>query len=148
MNEKETNIAIGCDHAGYIMKEYIKKTLINEGYQVKDYGCFSEERVDYPDFAHAVANAIANGSSDKGILICGSGNGVCMTANKHKEIRAALCWNNEIALLSRLHNDANIVCIPARFINEQLASEIIRIFLITEFEGSRHEQRVKKIPYY
>ena len=140
------NIAIGCDHAGYTMKEYIKQKLTNEGYEVKDHGCFSDEKVDYPDFAHPVANAVAEGISDKGILLCGSGNGVCMTANKHKEIRAALCWNAEISKLSRLHNDANILCLPARFISNELADEIVKIFLTTDFEGGRHEKRVNKIP--
>jgi ribose 5-phosphate isomerase B len=146
MINKEISLAIGCDHAGFQMKEHLKQTLTNAGFNVKDYGAFSEERADYPDYAHAVANAVATGSYSKGILICGSGNGVCMAANKHQEIRAALCWNVEISKLSRLHNDANIVCIPARFISEELADEIVKIFLDTEFEGGRHEQRVKKIP--
>jgi ribose 5-phosphate isomerase B len=147
MMNKEKSIAIGCDHAGYAMKEHVKQTLTNEGYQVKDLGTYSDERADYPEFAHAVAIAVASGSSERGILVCGSGNGVAMTANKHKEIRAALCWNTEIAELSRLHNNANIVCLPARFISNELANDIVKIFLNTEFEGGRHEQRVKKIPF-
>jgi len=146
MIDKQKNLAIGCDHAGFLMKEFIKKSLTADGLIVKDFGTYSEERADYPEFAHAVAKAVADGSCTKGILICGSGNGVCMTANKHQEIRAALCWNTEISKLARLHNDANVVCIPARFISEELAIDIVRIFLITEFEGGRHEQRVKKIP--
>ena len=146
MVDKEKNLAIGCDHAGYQMKEYLKKVLISDGFKVKDFGTFSEERADYPDFAHPVANAVANGECEKGILICGSGNGVCMTANKHKEIRAALCWCTEISKLSRLHNDANIVCLPSRFIDDKTAYDIVKIFLITEFEGGRHVQRINKIP--
>jgi len=146
MIEKNKKISIGCDHAGYLLKEVIKKLLLQEGYEVKDNGAFSESSVDYPDFAHMVAKDIASENYQKGILICGSGNGVCMTANKHMEIRAALCWNEEIAKLSRLHNDANIVCIPARFLDTAVAIDIVNSFLNTEFEGGRHELRVKKIP--
>jgi ribose 5-phosphate isomerase B len=146
MIEKTKKIAIGCDHAGYLLKEIIKKMLLENSVTVKDDGTYSEESVDYPDFAHAVANDVAQGNCEKGILICGSGNGVCMTANKHKEIRAALCWTAEIAELSRKHNDANVVCIPARFLETSVALDIVKSFLITEFEGGRHERRVKKIP--
>lgn len=146
MIEKNKKIVIGCDHAGYLLKEIIKKMLLEKGFTVKDDGAYSEESVDYPDFAHAVAIDVAQGNCEKGVLICGSGNGVCMTANKHKEIRAALCWTAEIAELSRKHNDANVVCIPARFLETAVALEIVISFLTTYFEGGRHERRVKKIP--
>lgn len=146
MIEKEKKIAMGCDHAGYCMKEEIKKYLEGEGYMVKDFGTYSEDSVDYPDYAHPVADSVENGLYEKGILICGSGNGVCITANKNKGIRAALCWNVEVAALARMHNDANIVCIPARFIEKELAIDIVKTFLNTAFEGGRHERRIKKIP--
>lgn len=144
--EKNLNIAIGCDHAGFKYKEKIAKQLEKEGYVIINFGCFSEDSVDYPDFAHPVAEAVKNKNNTIGILLCGSGNGVCMTANKHKEIRAALCWTIEIAKLSRIHNDANIVCIPARFIDFDTANEIVKIFLNTPFERGRHQNRVNKIP--
>ena len=137
---------IGNDHAGYRTKKKIKTSLESSGYKVKDFGTFSEESVDYPDYAHLVAEVVAKNMRYKGILICGSGNGVCMTANKHKNIRAALCWTTEIAKLARQHNDANIICIPARFVSPELAIEMVNIFLTTEFEGDRHERRVRKIP--
>ncbi len=140
-------LAIGSDHAGYKLKEEIISFLIKEEFEVKDFGTYSEESVDYPDFAHPVAESIGNGLYNKGILICGSGIGVCITANKHANIRAALCWNTEVAAISRLHNDANIVCLPARFIDSTLAIDIVKIFLSTEFEGGRHERRIKKIPF-
>src|ERR1035437_1395744 len=139
-------IAIGSDHAGFCTKEKIKEFLISKGYIVEDFGTRSEKSVDYPDFAPPFANAVEKDKSYRGVLVCGSGNGVCMTANKHKDIRAALCWNTEIAELSRKHNDANIVCIPARFITIELAENIVDVFLNTGFEGGRHEKRVKKIP--
>lgn len=145
--EKKINIAIGCDHAGFRYKEKIANDLEREGYIIIDFGCFSEDSVDYPDYAHPVAEAVQKKNDTIGILICGSGNGVCMAANKHKKIRAALCWTTEIAKLSRMHNDANIVCLPARFIDFDTASEIVRTFLNTEFEGGRHQNRIKKIPY-
>jgi ribose 5-phosphate isomerase B len=144
--EINKKIVIGCDHAGYLLKEIIKEKLTKDGYTIIDKGAYSEASVDYPDFAHAVAFEVAIGNGEMGILICGSGNGVCMTANKHKEIRAALCWTAEIAELSRKHNDANIVCIPARFIPTSIALDIVNSFLATGFEGGRHELRVKKIP--
>ncbi len=146
MIDKEKSLAIGCDHAGYQMKEYIRQALIADGYKVIDFGAYSEQRVDYPDFAHPVANAVASGQCVRGILLCGSGIGVCMTANKHQEIRAALCWSLEISKLSRMHNDANVLCLPARFLDNVTALDIVKIFLITEFEGGRHVQRVNKIP--
>jgi len=146
MIDNYNNLYIGSDHAGYLTKKEIIKVLEEMGYQVKDLGTFSEGNVDYPDYAHPVAEAVEKNNYSKGILICGSGNGVCMTANKHKNIRAALCWTTEIASLARMHNDANIVCIPARFINVELAVDIVKIFLTTKFEGGRHERRIKKIP--
>ena len=138
-------IPIGCDHAGYKLKNSIIDYLKNKGYEVKDFGCFSEESVDYPDFAHKVSNFIAEKNAKLGILICGSGNGINMAANKHKEIRSALCWKTEIAELARLHNDANIIALPARFITENEAIKCVEVFLTTQFEGGRHANRVNKI---
>lgn len=138
-------IAIGGDHAGYEYKEQLRKYLEEKGYEVKDFGPFSEDSVDYPDFAHPIAEAVAGGSQDAGILICGSGNGVAMTANKHQGIRAALCWNEELAALARQHNKANILCLPSRFVAYELAEKMAGTFLTTEFEGGRHDRRVDKI---
>ncbi len=138
-------ISIGNDHAGVEYKNYIKEYLIVKGIEVNNYGTDSLDSVDYPDFAHPVSNDVNEKKSDLGILICGSGNGVCMTANKYKNVRAALCWNKELALLSKSHNNANIVCIPARFIEKKEALEIIKTFISQEFEGGRHERRVNKI---
>jgi len=139
-------IAIGADHAGFLMKEKMKYYLETKGIELKDFGCYSEERADYPDFAHPVANAVENKEVDFGLLLCGSGNGINMTANKHKGIRAALCWNAEIASLARQHNDANILTLPARFITEEEAKKCVDVFFTTAFEGGRHADRVKKIP--
>ena len=138
-------ISIGNDHAGVEYKNYIKEYLLVKNIDVNNYGTDSLESVDYPDFAHPVSNDVNKKKSDLGILICGSGNGVCMTANKYKNVRAALCWNKELALLSKSHNNANIVCIPARFIEKEEALEIIKTFILQEFEGGRHERRVNKI---
>jgi ribose 5-phosphate isomerase B len=138
-------IAIGSDHAGFILKEKIKAYLNEKGYEVKDFGCYSEERADYPDFAHPVAESVEKKENDLGVLMCGSGNGINMSANKHRSIRAALCWNEEIASLARLHNDANILSLPSRFISEEEAKKCVDTFLTTEFEGGRHSERVKKI---
>jgi ribose 5-phosphate isomerase B len=138
-------IAIGSDHAAFKLKEVLKKHLISKGYEIKDYGSYSEERVDYPDFAHPVATAIENKEYDFGLLLCGSGNGINMTANKHKGIRAALCWNAEIAQLARAHNDANILTLPARFISEEEAIKCVDVFYSTLFEGGRHTDRISKI---
>lgn len=138
-------IAIGSDHAGFEYKESIKAQLIAEGFSVKDFGTHSSASADYPDFAHAVASAVEAGEYEQGVLVCGSANGVAITANKHQGIRAAICWSEELAELSRLHNDANIVCIPARFIAETLAQKIVGKFLATAFEGGRHATRVNKI---
>ena len=138
-------IAIGADHAGFEYKELIKKWLEKNGYEIKDFGAYNAESADYPDFAHPVASAVENKIFDLGILVCGSANGVAITANKHQGIRAAICWNEELASLSRQHNNANIVCIPARFITYDMAEKIADRFLHTEFEGGRHERRVSKI---
>jgi ribose 5-phosphate isomerase B len=138
-------IAIGADHAGFAYKEAIKKMLMEGGYTMDDKGTDNAESVDYPDYAHPVADMVNNGLSAVGILICGSGNGVCMTANKHQFVRAALCWNEELASLARLHNNANIICIPARFIDLDLAKQIVSTFLSTDFEGGRQERRVAKM---
>jgi len=136
-------IAIGSDHAGFEYKEAIAKWLDDD--QLKDFGTYSPDSADYPDFAHPVASAVENGEFDYGILVCGSANGVAITANKHQGIRAAICWNEELASLARRHNDANIVCIPARFISTEEAERIVKIFLSTAFEGGRHATRVNKM---
>lgn len=138
-------IAIGCDHAGFMYKEKIKSWLEKKGLRVLDFGTSSEQSVDYPDFVHPVCKAIENGDVEMGILLCGTANGVAMTANKHARIRAGLCWENEIAALTRQHNDANIICIPARFVSLDLSLEMIETFMGTEFEGGRHQSRVDKI---
>lgn len=138
-------VPIGADHAGFLLKGKIIHFLNESGYEVKDFGCFSEESIDYPDFAHPVAEMVEQNTGMLGILICGSGNGINMTANKHVGIRSALCWNEEIAALARQHNDANIVALPARFISEAKAIEIVKNFLGTAFEGGRHQLRIDKI---
>lgn len=138
-------IAIGCDHAGFDYKEGIVAMLQSQGHMVQDFGTHSAASVDYPDYAHPVAEAVESGLADRGILICGSGNGVAITANKHQKIRCALCWNEEIASMARLHNDANVIALPARYVPEILAQAMVRIFLSTEFEGGRHNKRVDKI---
>jgi ribose 5-phosphate isomerase B len=143
---KKTMIPIGCDHAGFQTKQAIIQHLTSKGYEVKDYGCFSEESIDYPDYAHPVAEHIEKNPGTLGILLCGSGNGISMTANKHQEIRSALCWKKEIAELARQHNDANIITLPARFISIEEAIEMVDTFLNTPFEGGRHAKRVSKIP--
>ena len=138
-------IAIGGDHAGFQLKEIIKNKLEAEGYLVEDFGPFSDRSVDYPDFVHPVAEAIERKEFDYGVLICGSGNGVAMTANKHRGIRAALCWNEMLAKLARAHNDANVLCLAGRFMDDELAKEIVDIFLNTEFDRGRHVNRIRKI---
>lgn len=139
-------ISIGCDHAGFQYKERLKKYLVDAGFDVTDCGTNSESSVDYPDFAHEVAKNIQSGTSDVGILLCGSANGVNITANKHSKVRSALCWMTDIAALARQHNNANIIALPARFVAYELAEEMVKIFLNTEFEGGRHQNRVNKIP--
>ena len=138
-------IAIGSDHAGFQLKEKLKNYLQQKGYELKDFGTYSEERADYADFGHPVATAVENRQFDYGLLLCGSGNGINMTANKHKGIRSALCWTAEIAALARQHNDANILTLPARFISEEEAKKCVDVFYTTAFEGGRHTERVKKI---
>ena len=138
------NISIGNDHAGVDYKNFIIEEL-QEKYNIVNHGTDDESSVDYPDFAHPVSSDVNNKKSDLGILICGSGNGVAMTANKHKKVRAALCWNQEIAMLAKQHNNANVVCIPARFISKEETLKIVNSFIETNFEGGRHERRVNKI---
>ncbi|HET9057509.1 MAG TPA: ribose 5-phosphate isomerase B [Chitinophagaceae bacterium] len=139
-------IAIGCDHAGFEYKEDLISFLEGKGLPFKDYGAFSKDSVDYPDYAHPVASAVGNGVASFGILLCGSANGVAITANKHQHVRAAICWGEELAKLSREHNNANIICIPARFVREGDAEKMVEIFMSTDFEGGRHQNRVDKIP--
>lgn len=138
-------IAIGGDHAGFQYKEAIKSHLVAQGHYVNDFGPNNEDSCDYPDIAHPLAESLLKGESNLGIAICGSGNGINMTLNKHNEIRSALCWNTELAELARLHNDANVIALPARFIGVYLAKSCVDIFLETEFEGGRHQRRVDKI---
>lgn len=138
-------LAIGADHAGFELKEQLKKWLLDNGFELKDFGTHSAESADYPDFAHPVASAVEKQEFDLGLLVCGSANGVAITANKHQGIRAAICWNEELASLARQHNNANILCLPARFIASDLAEKILDRFLNTSFEGGRHARRVDKI---
>lgn len=138
-------IAIGCDHAGFEYKTALISWLTGKGYQVKDFGTDSNASVDYPDFAHPTASSVEKGESCFGILLCGSANGVAITANKHQQIRAGLCWQNDVAAIVRKHNDANIICIPARFVSLVLAEQMIDIFMTTAFEGGRHATRINKI---
>ncbi len=142
----EKSIAIASDHAGYKMKLEIIRFLENEGYAVMDFGTGSDGSVDYPDYGHPLAEAVENGNFDKGISLCGSGNGINMVTNKHQGIRGALCWNTEITMLARKHNDANICSLPARFIDLELAIKIVDTFLNTSFDGGRHLSRIQKIP--
>lgn len=138
-------VAIGGDHAGFEYKAKMIQTLTDLGYEVKDFGPFSTDSVDYPDYVHPLASAIEAGEYEQGIVICGSGNGVAITANKHQGIRAALCWNEDLAALARQHNNANVLALPARFISYELAENLAKIFLSTAFEGGRHANRVSKI---
>ena len=136
------------DHAGFALKEEGKKILTDQGIEYQDFGTYSEERADYPDFAHKLGEAIDSGELEWGIAICGSGNGISMALNKHPHVRAALSWNEEIAALGRAHNNANVLSLPARFVSLDEAKKIIMAFLSTDFEGGRHEARVAKIPLY
>jgi len=138
-------IAIGCDHAGFPYKDGIAAMLSAQGHMVLDFGTHSIESVDYPDFAHLVAECIEQDQADLGVLLCGSGNGVAITANKHQQIRCALCWTEEIASLAKKHNNANIIAIPVRFVPEILSQAMVRVFITTPFEGGRHERRTVKI---
>jgi ribose 5-phosphate isomerase B len=142
---KIQTIAIGCDHGGFAYKDSIIALLKKENIEVTDFGTFSDASVDYPDFGHKVATAVENQEADLGIVLCGSGNGIAMTVNKHQGIRCALCWTAEIAALAKQHNNANVISIPARFVSEALALEMVDIFIRTEFEGGRHATRVGKI---
>jgi ribose 5-phosphate isomerase B len=146
MIDKSKTLALGCDQGGYALKEYIKIKLAESGYSVRDFGAYTAESIDYPDVVHPIASAVNQGQFPMALLICGSGNGVCMTANKYPGIRAALCWNTELARLSRAHNDANILCLPGRFITDNEALSAVKAFLTTEFEGGRHKTRIDKIP--
>jgi len=146
MFDKSKTLALGCDQGGYELKEYLKIKLAESGYSVRDFGTYTADSIDYPDLAHPIAAAVNEGQFSMALLICGSGNGVCMTANKHAGIRAALCWNTEIARLARMHNDANILCLPGRFITENEALSAVMAFLTTDFEGGRHQTRIEKIP--
>jgi ribose 5-phosphate isomerase B len=142
-----SSIAIGSDHAGFECKESIKNELkaAPVSFSLIDVGTYSADSVDYPDFAHQVASKVETGEVEMGVVICGSGNGVCITANKHKGIRAALCWSVEIAALARQHNDANVLCIPARFVSHETALQMVETFMNTAFEGGRHQKRIEKI---
>lgn len=142
----DKKIGLCSDHAGFEMKEFVRKILEQRGFDVIDYGCYSSERADYPDYAHKMGNALDKGELTRGIAFCGSGNGISMALNKHHSVRAALCWLVELAELARQHNDANVLSIPARFVSEELCAEMVDAFLKTDFEGGRHEARVAKIP--
>lgn len=139
-------IPIGCDHAGFDLKKAVIEHLTTKGYEFEDVGTHSEESIDYPDYGHPVASFVENNEDTLGIVICGSGNGINMTVNKHAGIRSALCWSVEIAELARLHNNANILALPARFLSIKEGLNIVDAFLATEFEGGRHQRRVEKIP--
>ena len=144
--EKNQMIGLASDHAGFPLKQFVKSYLEKKGFKYKDYGCTDEQSCDYPDFGHALARAMENGECNIGIGICGTGEGINMTLNKHQTIRAALCWEPEIARMSRLHNDANVLVMPGRFINDRTAAQIMDVFFSTDFEGGRHLRRIKKIP--
>jgi len=148
MKNEIKKLPIASDHGGYEMKEFLRKKLLAVGYEVVDFGTDSLDSVDYPDMIHPLAEAISAGKYPLGIILCGSGNGAQLAANKHKSVRAALCWDIELARLARLHNDANILSLPGRFIAFELAWEMVQVFLKTEFEGGRHQQRVQKIEQF
>ena len=139
-------VGMACDHAGFYLKEYLKKVLARKGYEVVDFGTNSPESMDYPDTAHPLAEAVEAGRVDFGVSMCGSGNGITMTLNKHQKVRAALCWKPEIAALAKQHNNANILSMPARFISRRMAVRILEAYLGAEFEGGRHQRRIDKIP--
>lgn len=143
--ETTKKIAVACDHAGYELKDTIKEKLINLGYEVKDFGTNGPESVDYPDFVHPLATAVENGEFPQGIIICGSGNGVNITVNKHQGIRSALCWTRELAEMARLHNDANVLALSSRYVDPAVSLECVDAFITTDFEGGRHQNRVNKI---
>ncbi len=145
MWNKEKTLALASDHAGFSLKEFLASRLSEEGYKVHDFGTYSEESTDYPDFAHQLGAAVNNGVFEKGIVMCGSGNGVNMVVNKYSGVRGALCWNSEQAQLTRQHNDANVISLPARFIEFEEAWKAVILFIETEFEGGRHQRRVDKV---
>lgn len=145
MLDKSKTLALGCDHAGYELKEFLKIKLAESGYSIRDFGTYSIDSMDYPDVAHPVSSSVQQGQYEAAILICGSGNGMCITANKYSAVRAALCWTAELSGLARAHNDANLLCLPARFISKEEALKACITFFTTEFEGGRHAARVKKI---
>ena len=138
-------IGMACDHAGYKMKESLKRWLARQGYKIVDFGTHSEESMDYPDTAHPLAVALERGQVDFGIALCGSGNGISMTLNKHQGVRAALCWKSELGALAKQHNNANVLSLPARFVSLRLAKEIVTAYMNAKFEGGRHQRRVEKI---
>lgn len=144
----QLRIALASDHAGYNLKQIVIDYLSQQGAIVNDFGCFSTDSCDYPDYAHPLASSVERGESDFGITICSTGNGICMTANKHKGIRAALCWDTPLALLARRHNDANVLGLPANFISKDLALEMVKVFFTTDFDGGRHLRRIEKISQY
>ncbi|GAD04574.1 ribose 5-phosphate isomerase [Porphyromonas crevioricanis] len=148
MEGKGKTIGLCSDHAGYALKQKVIAQLRDMGYTTKDFGCPSEDRCDYPDYAHPMAQAIQSGDLQVGISICGSGNGISMVMNKYSHIRAALCWSTEIARLARQHNDANVLSLPARFVTEAEARAIVEAFFSTDFEGGRHIERINKIPIH
>ena len=139
-------VGMASDHAGFQMKEYLKSLLHDKGYEVVDFGAYSSDSMDYPDTAHPLARAVENKEVDFGIAMCGSGNGISMTLNKHQGIRAALCWTPELGALAKQHNNANIISLPARFITEEMARDIVKAYITAEFEGGRHQRRIDKIP--
>ena len=141
----EMIIALASDHAGYALKREVVAFLQSQGAQVRDFGCYATDSCDYPDYAHPLANAVEQGACEFGIAICGSANGITMTVNKHQGCRAAICWEPELAALARQHNNANVLSLPARFISEEKALEIVKTFFANDFEGGRHERRVEKI---
>jgi ribose 5-phosphate isomerase B len=146
MNSEDVPVAICSDHAGFELKEFIIDWLTSKNIEFTNFGTYSPDSADYADFVHPMAEAVEDGESRVGIAICGSGQGVCMTANKHQGIRAALSWNKDIARLARQHNNANVLCLPARFISKEEALEIIDVFFNTSFEGGRHQTRIDKMP--
>ena len=146
MSNGKNIIGLASDHAGFQLKQYVKKYLAASGYESEDCGCFNEDSCDYPDYAHKLGGAIDNGSIATGIAICGTGQGMAISLNKHPHVRAALCWSPEIAHMARLHNSANILVMPGRYVSEEEAKSIMDEFFDTAFEGGRHERRVAKIP--
>ena len=138
-------IALGADHAGFTQKEMLRTWLSGQGYEIQDFGTYSADSMDYPDIAHPLSAAVADGDYAQGILLCGSANGVAITANKHAGVRAAIAWLPELASLARQHNNANVLCVPARYVSDEQALEIVSTFLKTDFEGGRHQRRVSKI---